>query len=125
MDFTVVNPLFDKLASTVAPLALFSIGLQLNLEGWRKEVRHISAALFYKLLIAPALVLLIVILLHANGMEAKVAVFEAAMATLVSSAIVAGEYNMNPKLSGLIISIGILLSFITTALWYRLIEYFT
>jgi malate permease and related proteins len=123
IDLTPVNPLFDKLASTVAPLALFSIGLQLNLTGWRKELEHITAALIYKLLIAPALVLIVALFLHANGMEARIAVFEAAMATLVSSAIVAGEYNMNPKLSGLVISIGIILSFITTALWYGVIVY--
>jgi malate permease and related proteins len=121
IDLSPVNPLFDKLALTVAPLALFSIGLQLNLEGWRKEIKHITAALVYKLLIAPALVLAIALLFRFHGMEAKIGVFEAAMATLVSSGIVAAEYHLNPKLSSLIISIGIMLSFLTTALWYQVI----
>jgi predicted permease len=124
VDFSAVDPLFERLASTVAPLALFSIGFQLDLSGWQKEMKHITAALFYKLLLAPALVLLVALIFKVNGIEAKIAVFEAAMATLVSSAIVAAEYEMNPKLSGLIISIGILFSFITSFLWFHVITYF-
>jgi malate permease and related proteins len=124
VDLSPVSPLLDKLASTVAPLALFSIGLQLNLEGWKKEIQHISAALFYKLLMAPAMVLAIAMVSGLQGIEAQIGVFEAAMATLVSSGIVAAEYHLNPKLSSLIISIGIMLSFITTALWYQVITRF-
>lgn len=122
IDISPLDPLFDKLAATVAPLALFSIGLQLDFEGWRSEARHISAALVYKLLIAPVLVLCVVLLTGSKGIEARVGIFEAAMATLVSSGIVAGEYNMNPRLSSLIIGVGILLSFITTAAWYVIIN---
>ena len=122
MDLSPLDPLFHTLASTVAPLALFSIGLQLNLQGWKKDRRLISAALLYKLIIAPALVLALVLALQARSMEARVAVFEMAMPTLVSSAIVAGEYGLHPRLSSLIIGVGILVCFVTTALWYVVIQ---
>src|SRR5690606_33892401 len=58
VDISPLNPLFEKLVATVGPLALFSIGLQLQFSGWRSELKHLSAGLFYKLLLAPAMVLL-------------------------------------------------------------------
>jgi predicted permease len=122
IDLSFFDPLFHSFAATVAPLALFSIGLQLRLQGWRKDARIISAALLYKLVLAPALVLGLVLLLGQKGMEARIGIFEAAMPTLVSSAIVAGEYGLNPRLSSLVIGVGILACFVTTALWFLLIR---
>lgn len=119
-DISFLDPLFDKLSATVAPLALFSIGMQLNFEGWKHQLKHISAALLYKLLLAPALVLLFAVVFNIKGMETKVGLFEAAMPTLVTGAILASEYDLNPKLSNLIIGIGIIACFITTAMWYAI-----
>lgn len=120
IDISFLDPLFDKLSATVAPLALFSIGMQLNFEGWKQQLKHISAALLYKLFLAPALVLIFILILKMQGMEAKVGLFEAAMPTLVTGGILASEYDLNPKLSNLIIGIGILACFITTAMWYAI-----
>jgi malate permease and related proteins len=121
IDISSLDPFFNTLAATVGPLALFSIGLQLRFEGWRKEVKHISFALLYKLLLAPLLVLAVALLWGLKGTIAQVTVFEAAMATLLSSGIVAEQYNVRPQLSSLIIGIGIVLSFITSALWYYIV----
>lgn len=57
VDLAPVEPFFDKLAATVGPLALFSVGLQLKFNGWRKLIPQISTSMFYKLLLAPAVVL--------------------------------------------------------------------
>jgi predicted permease len=121
INISVLDPLFDKLAATVGPLALFSIGLQLNFNGWRNEIRHLSVTLFYKLMIAPALVLVIVLLFGIKGRIAQITVFEMAMPTLLTSGIVADEYNLDPKLANLVIGLGIIVSFVTTALWWYLI----
>ncbi len=118
INLSPLDPLFDKLAVTVGPLALFSIGLQLRFDGWKEEIKHISFALFYKLLLAPALILLLLLVLGMKGMIAKITLFEAAMPTLLSSGIVADEYGLNPRLCSLIIGIGIVLSFITTGIWW-------
>lgn len=122
IDISSLNPLFDKLALTVAPLALFSIGLQLKFEGWKNELKHIGASMTYKLLIAPAIVLGVALLMGLKGVIPQIAVFEAAMPTLLTSAVVAEEYNVNPKLSSLIIGIGILVAFATTSLWYHILQ---
>lgn len=123
MDLQPLQPLFEKLAATVGPLALFSIGLQLKFAGWQSEFRHISVALFYKLIIAPALVLGIIVLCRATGIIGQISVFEMAMPTLLTSGIIADQYNLNPKLSNLVIGIGILCSFITTGLWWLVLHY--
>jgi predicted permease len=116
-----IAPIFDKLAVTVAPLALFSIGLQLRFDGWRAEVKPILSTLVYKLILAPALVMAVFALLHFKGIISQVSIFEAAMPTLLTSGVVADEYGLNPKLSNLIIGIGIILSLLTTAVWYGII----
>lgn len=118
LDISFLNPLFEKLSGTVGPLALFSIGLQLKFGGWFSELKHISIALLYKLILAPLSILLIAVLLGLNGTITKITIFEMAMPTLLTAGVVADQYNLNPKLSNLVVGIGILLSFITTALWW-------
>jgi len=123
INVSALDILFDKLAGTVGPLALFSIGLQLKFGGWYSELKHISFALLYKLILAPAAVLTIAVLLGLNGMIAKITIFEMAMPTLLTAGVVADQYNLNPKVSNLVVGLGILLSFITTGLWWLVLTY--
>jgi predicted permease len=123
IDVSALDPLFDKLAGTVGPLALFSIGLQLKFGGWFGELKHISFALLYKLILAPLVVLLIALVLGMSGTITKITIFEMAMPTLLTAGVVADQYNLNPKLSNLVVGIGILLSFITTGLWWLVLNY--
>jgi len=122
INLDALNPLFDKLAATVGPLALFSIGLQLKFSGWRGEVWHITATLFYKLILAPFIVMLVVMVLGIKGVIPEICIFEAAMPTLLTAGIIADQYNLNPKLSNLVVGIGIILSMITTAFWFFIIQ---
>jgi len=123
IDISSLDPLFDKLAGTVGPLALFSIGLQLRFGGWFGELKHISFALLYKLILAPFSVLIIAFLLGMQGTITKISIFEMAMPTLLTAGVVADQYNLNPKLSNLVVGIGILLSFITTGIWWAVLTY--
>jgi malate permease and related proteins len=116
-----LDPLFGKMAGTVGPLALFSIGLQLQFNGWKEEIRHISFALLYKLILAPLLVLCLALVLGIRGSTSHITVFEAAMPTLLTSGIIAEQYQLHSKTCNLVIGIGIVLSFITTAAWYFII----
>ncbi|RYY15064.1 MAG: AEC family transporter [Chitinophagaceae bacterium] len=116
-----LDPLFLKMAGTVGPLALFSIGLQLQFKGWKEDLKHISVTLLYKLFLAPLLVLLLALLMNADGNIARITVFEAAMPTLLTSGIIAEQYHLRPTLANRVIGIGIVLSFLTTAIWYYII----
>ncbi|MES2131985.1 MAG: AEC family transporter [Bacteroidota bacterium] len=123
-DLSLIEPVFAMLAATVAPLALFSVGLQLSLKGWKEEVKPMLIVLSYKLFLAPALVLSILILLNLHGTISKIAVFEAAMPVFLSATILADRYNLSPRFTNLIIGVSILLSFGTTWIWWHLVEYF-
>lgn len=118
IDISAANPLFDKLVATMSPMALFSIGLQLKLGAIREEWKLMSAGLFYKLLLAPSLVLLLALVLNSSGNLAQISVFEASMSPHITASLLASQYNMNPRYCSLVVGVGIILSFITSACWY-------
>lgn len=120
LDFA--EPFFDKLASTVAPLALFSVGLQLKFNGWKKLLPQMSVSMLYKLILAPAMVLGLALLLGIKGDIAKISVFEAAMPTVVTSSIIAEQYRLNTKLTNLTIGFSIVIGFATTAIFYQILQ---
>ncbi|PWG78767.1 AEC family transporter [Pararcticibacter amylolyticus] len=122
MDLSPVNPLLDKIIATVGPLALFSIGLQLKFSKWRTEIKNITFGLVYKLMIAPALVLLAAFIFKTKGIVPQISLFEAAMPTLVTGSLIADQYKLNSQLSNLLVGLGILLSFLTTAFWWYIMQ---
>jgi predicted permease len=123
-DLSPLNPFFEKIAVTLVPLALFTVGLQLNFTGWRDEVKLLLPGLGYKLIIAPLLITGLAFVLHAKGIVPQISVFEAAMAPMITASVIAEQYQLNPKLANLMVGIGILLSFITTGLWWLVLRYF-
>lgn len=122
LDVSSLSGLFDRLAGTLGPMALFSIGLQLRFNGWREELKPILYVQAYKLLIAPALVLFVACCLTSNHAILRISVFEAAMPSLITSGIIAEEYQLNPRLVNLVIGTGILIGFITTGIWYLILQ---
>ena len=124
MDYSFAEPLFDKLAATVSPLALFSVGLQLKFNGWKKLIPQMSASMLYKLILAPAIAFGLALLFGIKGDVAKITIFEAAMPTLVTSSIIAEQFRLNTKLTNLIIGFSIIVGFFTSAVWYVLIDFF-
>ncbi|MFT3701855.1 MAG: AEC family transporter [Agriterribacter sp.] len=124
VDLSPLDEVFEKLASTIGPLALFSIGLQIKFDGWQKELKPLGFALLFKLIVAPVLILSVVLLTELKNNIAQISIFESAMPPFLTSGIIATQYQLNPKLSNLIIGIGILLSFITTAIWHWVIVTF-
>ena len=121
LDFA--EPLFDKLAATVAPLALFSVGLQLKFNGWRKLIPQISTSMLYKLILAPLCVLVLALVFDIKEDIAKISIFEAAMPTVITSSIIAEQFRLNTKLINVIIGISILVGFVTTGIWFEIIEF--
>ncbi|MFT4203620.1 MAG: AEC family transporter [Chitinophagaceae bacterium] len=120
---TLAYELFDKLAATVGPLALFSVGLQLKFNGWRKQMGQVGMTQLYKLLLAPFLVAIVAIALGMKGDVAKITVFEAAMPTLITSSIISEQFRLNTRLINLIIGISIVIGFFAAFLWFEVLEF--
>jgi predicted permease len=122
VDISAANPFFDKLVATMSPMALFSIGLQLKFGEMKHEWRLLSAGLLYKLILAPCLVLLLILVTHSSGNFAKISVLEAGMSSHITVSLLASQYNLNPRYCSLVVGLGILLGFLTSTVWYFVLE---
>ena len=114
----IASSFLRRLGDTLAPLALVSVGLQLRLAHLRGNGRNLALGLGYKMVLAPALILLL--LSTIPGIEKivfQVTVFEAAMAPMITAGIVAIEHDLDPPLATLMLGVGIPLSFLTLPLW--------
>jgi predicted permease len=122
VDISPANKLLEMLAATLSPMALFSIGMQLRLSGLRGELKHLVAAVGYKLIIAPLIVVLAALALDVSGNQAKVSTMQASMPTHVTISLLTAEYGQNPNFCTLMVGVSILLSFATSSLWYTISE---
>ena len=113
------SQILQKLGSTLTPLALVSVGFQLQFGGLRQELKPLAAGLTYKLLLGPALIFLFYSgIIGATGTVTQVTIFEAAMAPMITAGIIAIDHDLRPQLVGMLVGIGIPLSFITLHLWH-------
>ncbi len=113
--------LLKRLGDTLAPLALLSVGMQLRLGHVAEHRRNLALGLAFKLVLAPlAIYLLYVQLLGAHGQSIQVTLFEAAMPSMITAAIVASEHDLDPPLANLMVAVGLILSFFTLSAWWYL-----
>lgn len=122
ISFEPITPLVSTLALTLSPLALFSVGLQFELGKMRDVLKPILAASFYKLVLSPLIILGLAFMFHTGEMQTKISVFEASMGTMISAGILNDQFGLNPRLSNLIVFMTILLSFITSGIWYLVLD---
>ena len=119
------QPVFQKLGATVTPVALVSVGLQLKVDKRSQHWKFLRLGLLFKLIITPAIFFLLYkIILGGKGMTVDVSIMESAMAPMITGAILASNYGLKPKLSSMMVGIGIPLSFLTLAFWYFILHTF-
>jgi len=125
-DFTEnIQPVFQKLGATVTPVALVSVGLQLKIDKRSQHWKFLSLGLLFKLFITPAVFFLLYrIVLGGKGLAIDVSILESAMAPMITGAILASNYGLKPKLSSMMVGIGIPLSFLTLIFWYYILNTF-
>jgi len=120
-----LDELLKRLGATLVPLALVSVGFQLRLSQMRGRVPQLALGLAFKLVIGPALVLLMYAgVIGARGTVIQVTVFEAAMGPMIGAAIVAMDHDLDPALVTLMVGIGIPLSFVTLPAWWWMLQGF-
>src|SRR5690606_37365240 len=101
---------------TLTPLALFSVGLQFKFHPGQRQLGAASWGLGWKLLLAPLLCWGMGAATGVGGLVLTVGVLQAAMAPMVSAAILADEYELEPALANTVLGAGIVLSLITVPL---------
>lgn len=113
----ILESLLKNLAQTLTPLALFSVGLQFKAADLRQDMDALVAGLLWKLLLAPVIVALLGWGLGVSVMSWTIGILQAAMAPMITAGILASSNGLNPPLANRIVSIGILLSFLTVPIW--------
>jgi predicted permease len=117
-----VDVVLARLGDTLSPLALVSVGLQLEPSALRARGRLVAAGLACRLLAAPAVMLALVWWLSpTRGLVERVAVAQAAMAPMVTGGVLAAEYGLEPRLTSAMIALGVPLSLLTVPAWWWLL----
>jgi malate permease and related proteins len=102
---------FEMLSLTIVPLALVSVGLQLQLRLPQNTFVPFSVALITKLIFAPIVAVIVCKIFGYSGFIADVAILESAMGPMITAGVVASVAGLAPRLSAAIVGYGILFSF--------------
>lgn len=117
-----LEALLDRLGGTLVPLALVSVGYQIQFSESRGRMRELTLGLGFKLIAAPlAIGLLYAGLFGGRGEMIQITIFEAAMPPQIGAAIVAMDHDLDPQLVTLMVGIGIPLSFLTLFAWRQVL----
>ena len=106
-----LDELLKRLGATLVPIALVSVGYQLQLSQVRGKAYALTVGLVFKLAVAPALILLLF-----------AGVLGAAMGPMIGASIVAIDHELDPPLLTLMVGVGIPLSFLTLPVWWHLLS---
>jgi predicted permease len=111
-----LDGVFTPIGATLTPLALFSVGLQFKFHLGERQLPALMFGLGWKLVLAPFAVWLLGTATGVGGLTLTVGVLQAAMAPMISAAILADEYKLEPALANTVLGAGIVLSLVTIPL---------
>ncbi|HZP19694.1 MAG TPA: AEC family transporter [Bauldia sp.] len=114
--------LVNRLADVASTLALFAMGMSLRRYGIRGNVPAGLVLTGLKLLLMPALVLVIARLVGLPEIPAKVAVIAAACPTGVTPFLVAGRFRTGEGLASNAITLSTLLAVVSVTVWLTLVD---
>ena len=116
-----LETVMSRISGTLAPLALFSVGLQLRLPRDRGHALPFALALSWKLALAPLLIYGSATLFGITPTIANITVLQSAMPSNIAAAILAEQNELDPPLANILVGVSILLSFITVPIWNHLL----
>ena len=119
-SLSAIYPSMEKISATLVPLALFSVGYQLHfdLDILKKRWIPLTLGLSFRLLLFPAFFAFFYMkVLGGSDLTTQVIVLESAMATMITSAVVANEFNLDSEIANLMVGLSIPISLVTVPLW--------
>jgi len=105
-----------RFADTLTPLALFSVGWQMQFKNLPSRWQYYGIGFFYKLFLAPWV--LYIVLGNNFTLPEKVVILQSAMPPMITSSLIASEQGLEPPLTNFLVSVGIPISLLSTWLWY-------
>lgn len=117
--------LLERLASLLLPLAILSVASQFSIVVEKRHLKIVVPTLTLKLLVSPALALVLCLAFAWHGVLGQTLVVEAAMGPMISAGILAMTAMANPQNQKVVVAIlgwGLIFSFLTVLAWYSLIR---
>lgn len=118
-----LSDLVDRIADVAATLALFAMGMSLKSYGIRGNVAAGLVLTFLKLMLMPALTLLLARAMGVPPTAAKVAVIAAACPTGVTAFLVAGRFRTGEGLASTTITMSTILAVLSAAIWLKIVDW--
>jgi malate permease and related proteins len=114
---SMATSILERLADTLVPVVMVAVGLQLKFHLEKKYIKPLLAGLSLKLFFAPLLALLVCSWLGLDSDPARIAIFEAAMPSMITAGALAIAAGLAPDLMAAMVGMGLLTSYITLPLW--------
>src|SRR3984893_17905614 len=116
-----LDELLKRLGATLVPIALVSVGYQLQLSLVQGRALALTVGLLFKLIVAPTLILLLFARwLSGDRQVLDVTVFEAAMAPMIGASIVAIDHELGAPRVTLMVGLVTPPWYVTPPVWWRL-----
>jgi malate permease and related proteins len=115
------SALLRMTADSLVPVVMVAIGFQLRLRMVSSERLPLFFGLTVRLLGTPLLFILVCMFLDLTGPAVQVSLFETAMPPMVAAGALASMAGLRPRLTSAMVGYGIVASFLTLPLLYRLI----
>jgi predicted permease len=110
------------LGNTLIPLALISVGYNLQLKIPKKDMSPFLLGIANKLIIVPIFAFIIVYVFGFEGFITDISVLESAMGPMITAGVVASMAGLAPKLVSSILGYGIFISIITISIVFQLLS---
>jgi malate permease and related proteins len=115
--------LTHRFADMLLPLVTLAIGMSLKLRLVPDYRLGLMIGLFGKLMMLPALALLLAWLMNAESSIATVAVLESAMPPMITAAALLASARLAPALGSALVAWGVLLSALTVPMWHGISQW--
>lgn len=121
-----INSSLEILANTLVPLALFAVGYQsvFKFSILRRRLGPLMIGLSLRMIIIPFLFFMLISNFESKpfSMPWLVTILESAMATQITSALVASEFHLDSELANLMVTISVPISLISIPLWSSILN---
>ena len=119
-----ISNALSTLGNTLIPLALISVGYNLQLKIPKKDMSPFILGIVNKLIILPIFAFIVVYIFGFEGFITDISLLESAMGPMITAGVVASMAGLAPKLVSSILGYGIFISIGTIAIIYELIKIF-
>jgi hypothetical protein len=118
----VLETVLQGIASSLVPVVMVAIGLQIKLKLPPGSWTPFSVGLAIKLVAAPLIATGLCLAFNQNSLAAKISVFEAGMPPMVTAGALALIAGIAPELTAALVGLGLMVSFLTLPLLFQILQ---